>query len=108
MVYRNNTLEFRPTYEELKQRYYKEISIFITIPLKFNGVSDRSDSSIYKLMPDQNAAHLGTVYVKAEELFTKLQGLTREYLTWTALGNIDLASFIEQNFTSVQDWDNNF
>ena len=59
-------------------------------------------------MPDQNAAHLGTVYVKAEELFTKLQGLTREYLTWTALGNIDLASFIEQNFTSVQDWDDNF
>jgi hypothetical protein len=48
------------------------------------------------------------VYAKAEELFMKLQGLTREYLPWTALGNIDLASYIEQNFTSVQDWDDNF
>lgn len=40
------------------------------------GVSDRGDSSIFKLMPDQNAGHLGTVYVKAEELFNKLKVLT--------------------------------
>lgn len=55
MVYRNKALEFRPTLEELKQRYYKEISHFITIPLKFTGVSDKGDASLYKLMPDQNA-----------------------------------------------------
>jgi len=95
MVYRNNALEFRPTLEELKQRYYKEISTFITIPLKFTGVSDRGDSSLYKLMPDQNAAHLGTVYAKAEELFNRIQELTLEYIQWTALGNVDLALYIE-------------
>ena len=108
MVFRNQTLEFRPTYEELKQRYYKEISLFITIPLKFMGVSDKGESAIFKLMPDQNSKHLNTVYVKAEELFTRLQTLTQEYLPWTALGNIDLQQYIEQHFTSVQDWEDNF
>ena len=72
MVFRNQTLEFRPTFEELKQKYYKEISLFITIPLKFTGVSEKGDSVLFKLMPDQNSKHLNTVYVKAEELFTKL------------------------------------
>lgn len=80
----------------------------MTIPLKFTGVSDRGDASIYKLMPDQNASHLGTVYIKAEELFLKLRDLTSNYVAWTALGQVDLSTFIEQNFTSVQDWDDNF
>ena len=35
MVYRNKTLEFRPTFEELKQRYYLEITKFVSFPLKF-------------------------------------------------------------------------
>jgi len=46
-------------------------------------------------MPDQNAAHLGTVYAKAEELFNRIQELTLEYIQWTALGNVDLALYIE-------------
>lgn len=35
LVFRNQNIEFRPTFEELKQRYYKEISNFITTPLRF-------------------------------------------------------------------------
>ena len=38
LVYRNATIEFRPAFEELKSKYYSEISQFITIPLKFEGV----------------------------------------------------------------------
>ena len=38
LVYRSGQLEFRPTFEELKEHYYKEISTFITNPLKFIGV----------------------------------------------------------------------
>lgn len=106
MVYRNGTLEFRPTFQDLKQKYYKEISTFITIPLRFLGVGGKVD--MYKLMPEQNAKYLKTVYVKAEELFTKLEGVTDEYISWTALSNIDLQSHIENNFTDVQDWEDNF
>ena len=38
LVYRNKTVELRPTFEELKKRYYSEIQGFITIPLKFQGL----------------------------------------------------------------------
>lgn len=35
LVFRNKNLELRPTFEELKQKYYKEITSFITTPLRF-------------------------------------------------------------------------
>jgi dynein heavy chain 2 len=69
MVFRNQTIEFRPTFEELKARYYNEISVFITIPLKFVGVGP---TEIFKLMPEQNSKNLQTVYSKAEDLFSRL------------------------------------
>jgi dynein heavy chain 2 len=59
-------------------------------------------------MPDQNSKHLKTVYEKAEELFSRLEGAVVEYLPWSALGNIDIQSYIEANFTTVQDWEDNF
>jgi dynein heavy chain 2 len=51
LVYRDQTktIEFRPTFEELKSKYYNEISVFITIPLKFVGVGP---TEIFKLMPE--------------------------------------------------------
>ena len=87
LVYRNQTIEFRPTFEELKSKYYNEISVFITIPLKFVGVGA---TEIFKLMPEQNSKHLKTVYNKAEELFSRLNAQRAEYMPWTALGNLDI------------------
>ena len=29
-------------------------------------------------------------------------------MPWTALGNLDIQTYIETNFTSVQDWEDNF
>jgi dynein heavy chain 2 len=69
LVYRNKNIEFRPSFEELKSKYYNEISQFITLPLKFGGVNP---TEIFKLIPEQNSKNLKTVYQKAEELFSKL------------------------------------
>lgn len=107
MVLRNKTLEFRPSYEDLKQRYYKEISTFITTPLRFIGVGG-GKIDMFKFMPERNAKHLKTVYVKGEELFDKLLNIVNEYIHWTALSSIDLQTHIEQNFMTVQDWEDNF
>lgn len=87
LVFRHATVEFRPAFEELKSKYYQEISQFITIPLKFDGVGP---TEIFKLMPDQNSKQLKTVYNKAEDLFSRLDAQRREYLVWTALGSVDL------------------
>ena len=102
LVYRNNQLEFRPTFEDLKEHSYKEISTFITTPLKFIGVGGSgTKTEMFKLMPEMNSKHLKTVYMKAEELFSKLETLADEYLPWTALGEFDIQAHIEENFTDV-------
>ena len=102
LVYRNQTIEFRPTFEDLKQDYFREITSFITTPLKFMGVGGTgTKSEMYKFMPEMNSKHIKTVYNKAEELFGKLDTLTDEYISWTALGNIDLQQHIEKYFTGV-------
>ena len=109
LVYRNNQLEFRPTFEDLKEHYYTEISVFVTTPLKFIGVGGTGTKvEMFKLMPEMNSTHLKTVYMKAEELFGKLETLTEEYLPWTALGEFDIQAHIEDNFSDVQDWVDNF
>jgi dynein heavy chain 2, cytosolic len=59
-------------------------------------------------MPERNSKHLNTVYIKAEELFQKLSEVKTAYLPWTVLGTIDLQAYIEQNFKTVDDWENNF
>ena len=72
-------MEFRPTFEELKQKYYKEISSFITTPLRFMGVNGEA-TPVFKFMPERNAKHLNTVYLKAEELFFKLSEVSKGYI----------------------------
>ena len=58
-------------------------------------------------MPELNSKHIKTVYMKANELFVKLESLTNDYVEWTALGNLDLQQHIEKYFTGVQDWVDN-
>ena len=59
-------------------------------------------------MPEMNSKHLKTVYTKAEELFVKLEAVQDEYIHWTALGEMDIQAHIENHFTDVQDWIDNF
>lgn len=108
LVYQNKSIAFKPTFEDLKRKYYGEITAFIKTPLRFPGVGGSgTKSDIFKHMPENNMKHIKTVYDKAEELFSKLDGLTDEYVHWTALGKLDLQQHIERYFTSVQDWVDN-
>jgi len=107
LVFRNQAIEFRPSFEELKEKYYKEISTFISTPLRFLGVSG-TKTDIFKYMPERNAKHLNIVYIKAEELFFKLSEVKKTYYHWIALGMIDIQAYIELNFKVVEDWESNF
>ena len=110
MLGKDQQIGFRPAYEELKSRYYKQIQNFLTIPLRFRGLegSRQLMPDLFKIIPDQNSASLSAVYGKAEELFDKLLGVRDEYKPWTILGRLDLAAHIEEHFTQVADWDANF
>jgi len=109
LVFHDQKLQFRPAFESLKQRYFNEIQKFITTPLIFQGVGGGGKATeIFQKMPENNAKHMHTVYLKAEELFDQLRNLETEYVEWTALSHIDIQSHIEENFKSVEDWETNF
>jgi dynein heavy chain 2 len=63
---------------------------------------------MYKVMPKMNSTHIKSVYVKAEELFTKLDSLIEELRPWTAIGDINIEDHIQKHFTEVKDWIDNF
>lgn len=49
-------------------------------------------------MPDRNAASLGVVYKKAEELFRKLQAEKDQFYEWVILGTLDLDEYVDEVF----------
>jgi dynein heavy chain 2, cytosolic len=68
IILKGKHIEFRPAFEELKERYYREIRAFINWPVKnFPGVGGNIE--IYSSMPKMNAEYLSVVYAKAERLF---------------------------------------
>jgi hypothetical protein len=40
-------------------------------------------------MAENNAKHMHTVYLKAEELFDQVLNIESEYVEWIALGKLD-------------------
>ncbi len=75
-VDRQGKLQFRPSFEEIRARFYREIRRFIGIPGQFRGVSEQGDASsgknIFPLMIERNAHSFFTIFNKAEDLFRLL------------------------------------
>lgn len=102
IVLKGKNLEFRPSFEELKDRYYREIRAFITWPAKsFTGVGGNAE--IFAAMPRQNAQYLQVVYAKAEKLFAKLQSLLEQFRPWTAIGYLDIEKVEEKVRKTARD-----
>ena len=72
LVFQNRRIAFRPPIEELRAGYYREMKKFIGIPNNFGGFGN---ADVYKKMSDRNAKSLIHVYVKAEQLFSRLQAV---------------------------------
>eukprot|EP00828_Plagiopyla_frontata_P016361 TRINITY_DN2149_c0_g1_i9.p2 TRINITY_DN2149_c0_g1~~TRINITY_DN2149_c0_g1_i9.p2 ORF type:complete len:1025 (+),score=167.76 TRINITY_DN2149_c0_g1_i9:246-3320(+) len=105
LIVQGKTIIFRPPLEELKLRYYKEIKQFVNYPAKhFLGVGGTQE--IYKLMPEKNHQFLSIVYIKAEELFKKLQDIIIQFRPWVAVAYIDISN-IEEKLKTLEDWDYN-
>ena len=108
LVYKNQKMEFRPSFEQLKQKYYTEIQNFITIPNRIKGVGPESAYFIFQQLPENNTKYMHSVYIKAEELFSQVGEMVEEYDEWTTLGAINFEEYIEKHFTAFEDWQVNF
>ena len=106
LVFSQRRLQFRPPIEELRANYYREMKKFISIPNNFSGFGN---GEVYKKMADRNAESLIQVYVKAEQLFSRLLQLAEGLEDWVMLAAVpDLDEFVEKTVTEVPQWEANF
>lgn len=72
-------MQFRPPFEEVRARYYREMKRFISIPNQFRGVSEAEDESIFTVMTERNANGFLTAFSKAEDLFRRLTDVSNQF-----------------------------
>ena len=106
LLYSGKNIVFKPALEEVKQRYYREVKTFITLPsTNFQGFGGSSE--IFKQMPERNSKYLSVVYNKSEELFAKLVKFMDGFKPWTCIGAINMEVIIEKHFKTNEDWEHN-
>ncbi|XP_041658498.1 cytoplasmic dynein 2 heavy chain 1 isoform X2 [Cheilinus undulatus] len=108
LTFKQGRLQFRPPFEEVRARYFREMKRFISIPNQFKGVSVQGEEMIFSVMIDRNASGFLTIFSKAEDLFSRLQAVQHKFKEWVVLGQVDLERLVEKHLSSVQDWERNF
>ncbi|XP_068612804.1 cytoplasmic dynein 2 heavy chain 1 isoform X2 [Brachionichthys hirsutus] len=108
LTFKQGRLQFRPPFEEVRARYFREMKRFISIPNQFKGVSAQGEELIFSVMIDRNASGFLTIFSKAEDLFSRLQEIQHKFKEWVVLGQVDLEKLMEKHLNSVQDWERNF
>jgi dynein cytoplasmic 2 heavy chain len=98
-------MRFRPTMEDIKSKYYREMKKFINKPTKFVPLGSEN---IYVAMVDSNPTGLLTVYRKAEEMFSQLRKAVMPFEEWAVVGNMNIEAFIEEHVTEAADFEANF
>ncbi|KAM4566457.1 cytoplasmic dynein 2 heavy chain 1 isoform 3-T3 [Odontesthes bonariensis] len=108
LIFKHGRLQFRPPFEEVRARYFREMKRFISIPNQFKGVSAQGEELIFNIMIDRNASGFLTIFSKAEDLFNRLQAVQHKFKEWVVLGQVDLETLVEKHLSFVQDWERNF
>uniref|UniRef100_A0A8B9QWJ8 Cytoplasmic dynein 2 heavy chain 1 n=1 Tax=Anas platyrhynchos TaxID=8839 RepID=A0A8B9QWJ8_ANAPL len=108
LIFKQGQLQFRPPFEEVRARYYREMKRFISIPNRFRGVSETEEESIFTVMTERNANGLLTAFSKAEDLFRRLAEVSNQFKEWIVIGQVDMESLVMTHLSSKQDWEKNF
>ncbi|XP_073518216.1 cytoplasmic dynein 2 heavy chain 1 isoform X2 [Phyllobates terribilis] len=108
LTFKQGRLQFKPPYEEIRAKYYRDMKRFISIPNQFRGLSEPGAETIFSVMPERNANGFITVFSKAEDLFRRLSAVMDRFKEWVVLGQVDVDALIEKNLHDVHDWEKNF
>ncbi|XP_071846316.1 cytoplasmic dynein 2 heavy chain 1-like isoform X2 [Apostichopus japonicus] len=108
LTYRQHKLQFRPPFEEIRAKYYREMKKFISIPFHFRGIGDTGEPLIFPSIVERNAPGFALVYQKAEQLFKRLDQTKSIFKDWVAMGSADLDHLISEHLHGPSDWEQNF
>ncbi|XP_032214095.1 cytoplasmic dynein 2 heavy chain 1 isoform X5 [Mustela erminea] len=108
LTYKQGRLQFRPPFEEIRAKYYREMKRFIGIPNQFRGVGEAGAESLFSVMIDRNASGFLTIFSKAEDLFRRLSAVLQQHKEWIVIGQVDMEALVEKHLSTVHDWERNF
>ncbi|XP_013915709.1 PREDICTED: cytoplasmic dynein 2 heavy chain 1 [Thamnophis sirtalis] len=108
LTYKQGRLQFKPPFEEVRARYYREMKRFISIPNQFKGVSETDEECIFSVMTERNARGFLTTFNKAEDLFRRLAEVLDQFKEWVIIGQVDMEALVEIHLSKEQDWEKNF
>lgn len=103
--FRQQQLQFRPPFEEIRSKYYREIRKFISIPKNFKGLGD--NQAMFQSVIENNSSLYESVYSKAEVLFSRLLGVQNQFKDWVVLGTLDMEQLAEEHLHVIADWELN-
>ncbi|OWK62944.1 Cytoplasmic dynein 2 heavy chain 1 [Lonchura striata] len=83
LTFKQGRLQFRPPFEEVRARYYREMKRFISIPNQFRGFFNREIFLFHGIKNN----------VEKE---------------WVVIGQVDMEPLVKTHLTSKQDWEKNF
>ncbi|CAK8696967.1 unnamed protein product [Clavelina lepadiformis] len=114
LVFRQGKLQFRPAYEEIRAKFYREMKRFIAIPNQFRGVTDAGDDPaatgqvVFPVMIDRNANSFHTIYSKSEDLFRRLAAVQTRFEEWVVLGKVNVEELVLTYCETYEDYEKNF
>ncbi|KZC10148.1 Cytoplasmic dynein 2 heavy chain 1 [Dufourea novaeangliae] len=101
LTFRDGSLQWRPTLEEIRAKLYSAIRRSLSIPMNFRGVGDAADAHFGDLI--QRSGYLfGGVYKQAEIALAALETLRMKWLYLAAPAKIDAAERLKGR--SPQEW----
>ena len=110
-IIKNKVLELNPPLEEIKKSIYKEIQKFLSIPIMINNfISDEEEKeeSYYHTIVRENESEILKLYSQLDVSLTQLNNLKKKLSQVIYLAYLNFETFIEENFTSLDDWKYNY
>ncbi|XP_057314672.1 cytoplasmic dynein 2 heavy chain 1-like isoform X2 [Hydractinia symbiolongicarpus] len=105
LAFRQQQLQFRPPFEEIRSKYYREIKKFITVPKNFKGLGE--NQLMFQNIIENNSQLFETVYAKAEVLFNRLATVKDQFRDWVVFGHMDMDKLTDEHLKVVGDWELN-
>ncbi|ESN99131.1 hypothetical protein HELRODRAFT_66985, partial [Helobdella robusta] len=108
LVFSGQQIAYRPSYEEIQAKYFREIRKFCSIPTLFKGVGDGTVETIFVALTDKNPQVMFRCFHQANRLFKQLLDIKEQYNPWVVLGTMNLEELITSTLHDVDEWEFNF
>lgn len=107
IVFRQQQLQFRPTIEEIRSKYFSQLKKFLEKPMSFRGVSDQG-SKLFRTMVEKNRERFTILYKAGDNILKKLETVKETWMPWVSLGCVDIEELCTNHLKTWEHWDMNF